>query len=160
MDESGKKTLTAKLTRARQEFLALVADLSQTEWQIPVYSEDQEWTIADILRHLTGAEASMTRLSEIIRDGGEGVPPDFDLARWNARGVQKTREKLPAELLAEMEKNRQKLFRFIDTLEDKDWMKSGRHGSLRIMSIEQIMNQIADHEFTHTKDIKRSLLVE
>ncbi len=159
MDENDKEKLITKLTRARQEFLAMVEPFTQEEWRTLVYSEDQEWTVTDVLRHLASAESSMTRLSEIIRDGGEGVPEDFDLARWNKRGIQKASDKQPPEILAEMSQNRDSLFEFIDSLAEGDWIKSGRHGSLRILTIEQIMNLIADHEFQHTKDIKQALPV-
>ncbi len=159
MNESDKKALEAKLTRARQELLAMVEPFDQEEWQTLVYSEDQEWKVADVLRHLAGAESSMTRLSEIIRDGGEGVPEDFDLARWNKRGIQKASDKQPPEILVEMSQNRESLFKFIDSLTEEDWSKSGRHGSLRIMTIEQIVHLIADHELRHTSDIKQVLAI-
>ena len=158
MSESRQTTIKDKLIRARAGILELVGSFSETEWSTIVYSEGQKWTAVDILRHLTGAESSMTRLIELIRDGGDGVPPDFDLARWNARGIQKSGNKLPSELIAEMSPNRAHLLETINGLKDDDWGKSGRHGSLRIMTIEEILNLIADHELRHTQDIREKLL--
>ena len=100
MTQTRKTTIKNKLTLARDELLALAGSNDEAEWDTVVYSEGQEWTAADILRHLTSAEASMTRLIEIIRDGGEGVPSDFDLQRWNDRGIQKAGEKLPGEMIS------------------------------------------------------------
>ena len=157
MSQAQVSVIEAKLALARQEFLDLITPFSESEWQVVVFSEGDQWTVADILRHLTGAEASMTRLAEIIRDGGEGAPPDFDLQRWNARGIKKSKAKDPQELIEEMSANRIKLFTFIDGLEPDDWSKSGRHGSLQIMSIEEILNQIANHESQHTLDIRKAL---
>ena len=156
MTQTRKTTIKNKLTLARDELLALAGSNDEAEWDTVVYSEGQEWTAADILRHLTSAEASMTRLIEIIRDGGEGVPSDFDLQRWNARGIQKAGEKLPEEMIKEMALNRAHLFSVIDGLADEDWSKSGRHGSLRIMTIEEIINLIADHETQHTLDMREA----
>jgi uncharacterized protein (TIGR03083 family) len=157
MTDSQKTMIKDKLATARVGLLDVVDPFGDAEWATVVYSEEQEWTVADILRHLTGAEASMTRLIELIRDGGDGVPADFDLQRWNSRGVQKAGNKLPSQLIAEMSPNRARLIETIDSLQDDDWSKSGRHGSLRIMTIEQILNLIADHEMQHTQDIREAV---
>ncbi len=157
MTDSRKLAIKAKLTEARQGLLSLVTPYGDKEWATAIYSEDQVWTAADILRHLTSAESSMTRLIELIRDGGDGVPADFDLQRWNARGIQKAGQKAPQDLMAEMSLNRDKLFAVIDGLQDNDWSKSGRHGSLRIMTIEEILNLIGDHESQHTQDIRKAV---
>jgi len=156
MTDSQKTMIKDKLATARLGLLYVVDSCGDAEWATVVYSEGQEWTVTDILRHLTGAEASMTRLIELIRDGGDGVPADFDLQRWNARGVQKATYKLPSQLIAEMSSNRAHLIETIDNLQDDDWSKSGRHGSLRIMTIEEILNLIADHEMDHTQDIREA----
>ena len=158
MTDSRKTTIKDKLARARVGLLDLVDPFGDAEWATVAYSEGQTWTTADILRHVTSAEASMTRLVELIRDGGDGVPADFDLQRWNTRGVQKAGEKLPSELIGEMSHNRALLFATIDGLQDDDWNKSGRHGSLRIMTIEEILNLIADHETQHTQDIRETVI--
>ena len=156
MTESRKTTIKDKLARARAGLLDLVDPFGDAEWDTVAYSDGQEWTTADILRHLTGAEASMTRLIELIREGGDGVPADFDLQRWNARGIEKAGEKLPRELITEMSHNRTHLFDIIDGLQEDDWSKNGRHGSLRIMTIEEILNLIADHETRHAQDIRET----
>ncbi|NJL55631.1 DinB family protein, partial [bacterium] len=65
------------------------------------------------------------------------------------RVVQKAAEKTPNDLVAEFRQNRINLLSFIDTLHDEDWHKQGRHGSLRIMSIEEVCHLIADHELDH-----------
>jgi hypothetical protein len=157
MTNSKKRMIKDELTTARLGLLNLVDPFADAEWATAVYSEEQQWSVVDILRHLTGAEASMTRLIELIRDGGDGVPADFDLQRWNARGIQKAGNKLPDQLIAEMSLNRARLFETIDGLQDDDWIKSGRHGSLRIMTIEEILNLIADHEMQHTQDIREAV---
>ncbi len=56
-----------------------------------------------------------------------------------------------------MEKNREDLLAFMDSLTEEDWQKKGRHGSLKIMTIEEICHIIADHEATHAADISAAL---
>jgi hypothetical protein len=99
----------------------------------------------------------MTNLIENIRKGGEGVPADFDLHRWNNRNVNKAKEKSPQILFDELENNRLRLLELLDSLEEEDWNKQGRHGSLRMMSVEEILNLIADHESWHGNDIRQAI---
>lgn len=159
MSDTKKEEIREALTSARQELLSLLSGLGEWQWAAPVFTHEEEdgWSVADVLRHLASAERGMTATMKHIREGGEGVPTDFDLNRWNARTVAKTKDKVPAELLAEMEKNRERLFHFIDSLEPEDWRKQGRHASLRIMSIEEIARLTADHERRHTADIREAL---
>jgi hypothetical protein len=99
----------------------------------------------------------MTRLIENIRDGGEGASPEFDLTRWNDSRVKKARHKTIADLTADLTQNRTHLLGVIESLGEDDWDKRGRHGSLRIMSIEEILHLIADHEERHMGDIRQAV---
>jgi hypothetical protein len=156
-----KDQLKQALTEQRQALFDLVGSLSEAEWQTAVFPDDEAidppWTIADLLRHLADAEQGMTRLMGVIRDGGEGVPADFDLIRWNNSRLAKNRHKSPAEVMTEMGEARTALFAFMDSLDEADWDKQGRHGSGRILSIAQICAIIADHDRRHMVDMNRAL---
>jgi uncharacterized protein (TIGR03083 family) len=145
-----------KLQKSRQRLLALVEGLSEEQWQRQGFADDATWTVADLLRHLTDSERGMTNLIADIRQGGEGVPPDFDLQRWNRRQVGKLQDKSVATLLADMAANHERLLAVVESLEDGDWEKQGRHASLQVMSVEQILQTIALHERGHTRDIARA----
>jgi hypothetical protein len=149
-----KTDLQAKLVENRAALFMLLQDLTEERWETAVFSESTIWTVSDIVRHLEGAERSMITLMDRIRQGSEGVPEDFDLDRWNASRIKKAKELQPPELMTAMEKNRENLWQFMDSLSDEDWQKKGRHGSLRIMTIEEICHIIADHEAVHANDIK------
>lgn len=157
MTTTKSETVKAKLTSTREEWLATLAGLSDEQWNTRAYSDDSEWRVADILRHVADSERGMTGLMIQIKNGGEGVPPDFDLARWNRRVVDKLGDKPPRELLDSMADNRAALLAFIDTLEEADWDKKGRHASLKIMSIEEVCHLIADHEADHLRTIRVAL---
>lgn len=152
-----QEAIRVQLEDSRQELLRVLAGLSEAEWETAVYTESSTWQVIDLLRHLTEAESSMTRLMALIRDGGVGVPDDFDLDRWNAGRIKKTLGKSTDDLLAEMAQNRANLLAFMDSLAEADWEKKGRHGSGRMMTIEEICAIIADHETTHTADIRAAL---
>ena len=155
--EDRKAIVLRKLERVREELLALVGDVDEAAWERSVFSESDEWLVSDLFRHIVDAEAGMTGLIKNIRDGGTGVPPDFDLVRWNASQVKKTKEKSIDDLTADLVKNRAKLLNVVETLEEEDWDKKGRHASLIIMTIEEVLHRIADHESEHTEDIRRAL---
>lgn len=157
MSEARKAAARQSLTTARQDLFAVLQSLDDDQWDSIIYSENESWRISDLLRHLNAAEYDMAQLIERIRGGEPGVPEDFDLNRWNARSVRRTLEKSPAQLMAEMEQNRSALFELIDSLQDDEWALEGRHGSLRIMTVEQILQRIADHEVEHAADIRASV---
>jgi uncharacterized damage-inducible protein DinB len=155
MDEK-KEAVKGDLADARNGLFAVLQELRESAWDIPVYSEGETWTVADILRHLTASERDMTLLIERIRQGSGGVPEDFDLKRWNSRSIVKAESKSPADLQAEMYENRTYLLGMIDSIEPKEWDIQGRHASLRIMTVEEILHLIADHERRHTVDIRQA----
>lgn len=157
MSDSKKETLRAKLNANRQELMEMLQGLSDKQWNIVVFSEGEGWRVSDLLRHLVDAERSMTNLIDNIRKGGEGVPADFDLQRWNSRNVNKAKEKSPDLLFGDLEANRTRLFELLDSLAEEDWARQGRHGSLRMMTVEEILNLIADHESWHGGDIRKAI---
>lgn len=152
-----KERILEKLAGVRQTLLDTVAEIKEEAWERNVFSESEEWRVSDLFRHIVDAEPGMTRLIENIRDGGQGAPPDFDLARWNASRVKKASHKTIAELTADLAQNRADLLQVIDTLDENDWDKQGLHASLKIMTIEQILDRIADHEVQHMEDIRRAV---
>jgi uncharacterized protein (TIGR03083 family) len=156
--DAKKKEIKDELSDARSVLFAILQGLSEAAWDTMVYSEGETWTVADILRHLTAAERDMTLLVERIRKGAGGVPADFDLDRWNRRSIEKAESKSPADLQAEMRENRLHLIGVIDSIEPEEWDIRGRHGSLRIMTVEEILRLIADHERRHTADIRNATI--
>lgn len=152
-----KAAVLQNLASSRARTMSLAWSLSEEQWAGMAYDEGSEWRVVDILRHVADSERGMTALIVQVKDGGEGVPADFDLARWNKRTVEKLQEKGPEQLLGEMTQNRAKLLEVIESLGPDDWDKKGRHASLQILSIEQICNLIADHERDHMAAVRAAV---
>lgn len=157
MKDERKEAIKDKLTAAREEFFDALSGLTAEQWEALGYSEGSEWRVVDVLRHVADSEPGQMRLMIQIKGGGEGVPADFDLHRWNQRVITKSAEKGPQELLNGMAQNRVALFEFIDSLDETDWDKKGRHASLQIMTIEEVCHLIADHERGHIAGIREAL---
>lgn len=152
-----KESLRQYLIESRAALLDCFHSLSPEQWQTVVFSEENQWTAADILRHLVSAQRGMASQITQIQSGGTGVPDDFDLARWNARSVQKTQEKTVSQLLTELETGQADVLSVLDTMQKDDLEKKGRHGSGRILSIAEIFHLIGSHERTHAQDIQQVL---
>jgi hypothetical protein len=147
-----------KLVDNRKTLKTFLGTLSPEQWDTLVYSEGEQWSVADLLRHLNQGEYGMIRLMEDIRQGGEGASADFDLNRWNSSGVRKSRDKTPAELLEALDSNREYLWQFMESLSAEDLAKEGRHGSGRILTIAAIIEVIAGHDMRHLADIRQALV--
>ena len=156
--KNDKKTRVAeKLSAARSDLFQFARDLHEGDWTRPIYTHGEEWTAQDVLRHLAWAEGGMTRLIQQIRQGHKGVAEDFDLDRYNAGGVEKLKEKTPAELMAMMDENRERTLQLLEELSDKELALEGRHASGNIMSVEAILRLIGLHERQHLRDLQQSL---
>jgi uncharacterized protein (TIGR03083 family) len=161
VSKNRKDLIRQRLATSRQDLLSLLETLSQEQWQTAVFSEEEDgWQVADVLRHLVAAERGMLNLIERIRVGEEGVPADFDLHRYNNAMVRKSKEKSPPVLLADMSDVRERLLGLLESIEEDDWQKKGRHGSMHIMTIEEIFKTIALHDKMHGRDIRHALALE
>ena len=157
MNNGHKEAVIEHLNLTRAPLMAFLSALTPVQWETAVQSEDAEWTVADIVRHLANAEKGMTGLIKQFKVGKDPVPPDFDRERYNKRSVEKTKDESPEALLSSMKQNREHLLAVIDSLTADDWQKKGRHASLRMMTIEEVCRLIADHEVAHLQDMQESL---
>jgi MarR-like DNA-binding transcriptional regulator SgrR of sgrS sRNA len=145
------------LDQTRREVKQILDRLQPDDWEKPIQEEDQHWTARQIVSHMVSAQKGMSGQIARISAGEETVPPDFDLNRWNRRSVEKSADKTPQELLAALDEDREALKQTLRGLQDSDFDKRGRHGSLRIMSVEEIARLIGTHEAEHARIIAEKL---
>jgi CTP-dependent riboflavin kinase len=72
---------------------------------------------------------------------------------WNTRQVAKKRETDVASLVASLKESRENVLRFLDELADKHLAIRGWHASGAEMTLDQMFEQLAQHESGHAKDI-------
>ncbi|OLS25353.1 MAG: hypothetical protein HeimC3_15670 [Candidatus Heimdallarchaeota archaeon LC_3] len=155
--EEKKNQIREKLSYTRGELINTIKNLTVETLNKKNSNKDESWTIIEALRHLFEAERGMISLMMNINKGSEGVPEDFDLNRYNKRSVQKLAEKNLDLLLDGFKENRIRLFEFLTKISLTELAKKGRHGSLLILTIEQIFNLIGDHEQGHLNKIKSEI---
>ncbi len=157
MSENQSTHWQQKLAESRAALLALLHGLTEEQWQTPVFSEGQPWTVRTVVSHLIDGERGMSIQVHKIRKGEEATPPDFDLNRWNA-GVQKRVGDLTStELIAALEATRTRTLDGMATLQENEWALTGRHPSRGLITVDQYYETIHGHELSHTADMKRAL---
>lgn len=151
-----KEILKTMLTESH-ETLNHVLDAVGDRWDTPIYSDGLQWTARQIVVHLADAERGHYNQLTNIAEGREVIPPDFDIERYNKRTTEKHAEKTVAQARAEIAESRKALMAWLDSLDADKLTRTGRHASLNIMSVEEILKIVARHEREHAQDIARAL---
>jgi uncharacterized protein (TIGR03083 family) len=149
--------LAEKLKAEGEKLAAFFAALDEHTWNAGVYTEGATWTVRAVLAHLVTAERGFVRLFESIREGGSGVSEDFSIDRYNARQQEKTRDLLPAELLAQFGAVRADMVAFVSGLQEADLERIGRHPFLKETSLREMIKMVYLHNQMHLRDLKRVL---
>ncbi|MBI5666764.1 MAG: DinB family protein [Chloroflexi bacterium] len=145
-----------QLAEARQ-YLNNVLDQVGDRWDAQVYAEGAAWTVRQLLVHLMITDKGHNNMMMAIARGENTIPDDFDLERFNRRSVEKRAEVTPEEARAALAQTAAERDAWLDTIDDDTLLKQGRHGSMRVLSIEQILGVVADHDRNHANDIARVL---
>lgn len=150
------ETLKQALTDARQH-LNRVLDQVGDRWETQVYFDGAQWNARQLLIHLVIANQGLNNQAMGIAEGREVIPADFDVNRYNQRSVEKRAEMSVDEARASLEESLSALLTWLDSVDDAALDKTGRHASLRILSVEQIVRQTAEHERIHANDLAKAL---
>ena len=110
----------APVVRQRRRFEAMLTELSDDDWRSP--SRCDEWTVGDVVAHLTGVNAFW---QASILAGLAGTPTrmlvGFDPATTPALMVDAMRGLAPEELLGQFVASNRALLDVIDGLDDDGW---------------------------------------
>ena len=150
------EAIKADLAAGRQR-LNEVLDQIGDQWETQVYADGLQWNVRQLVNHLADADRAQSNLVINLAEGKDIIPADFDLERYNRRVTEKTAEKSPDQSREEMAAQRQQLLTWLDGLDEAKLDLIGRHGSLNLLSITQILGVIANHERTHADDIAQAL---
>lgn len=149
--------LADKLKSEGEKFYTLFAGLTDEQWQVEVYTEDQTWTIRNVLSHFVTSERGLVKLFERIRVSGEGSSEDFSIDRYNAAQQRKTGELSPQELLEQYKAVRSDAVAWTLSLDESDLEKQGRHPFLGLTTIREMIKMLYLHNHIHYRDMKKVL---
>lgn len=144
----------ARLAESRAT-LNQVLDLVQNRADEQLYSDGAQWTIRQLAIHLALADKGHNQMLFHYAEGKEYIPADYDIDRYNKRSVDKSDSMTFEQARASLAESRAELLAWLDTLTDETILdKTGRHATLQIMSLSQIMEIMARHEEGHAKDMQ------
>jgi|ERR1700690_3125948 hypothetical protein len=149
--------LAQKLKSEGERFAAFFGGLADDQWKKEVYTEGSVWTIRNILSHLMTSERAFVKLFESIRQGGQGVPEDFVIDRYNASQQAKTKDLTPQELLKQYKAIRSQMIEWVSGISAADLDKTGRHPYLGPTTLREMIKMIYIHNQTHYRDLRRVL---
>jgi hypothetical protein len=155
MSERTEK-IKANLADARQHLNAILDQVGD-RWETQIYSDGAAWTARQLAIHLMVTDKGHNNTLKGIANGEEIIPADFDLERFNRRSVEKRAETSVEEARASLAVTAAERDAWLDTIDDTTLDKKGRHGSMRVLSVEEITQVIADHDRDHSNDIARAL---
>lgn len=143
-----------------RKYLNAVLEQVDGRWESQVYSDGLGWTVRQLVHHLADADKGHNNQVMNIADGRDIIPEDFDIERYNASVTRKTAEKTVEESREGLAQSREKLMTWLGILDESKLDIQGRHASLRILTVEQILGVLADHERGHAQDIASALDIE
>jgi len=149
--------LADKLTSEGEKFYSLFAGLRDDQWNLEVYTEDQTWTVRNVLAHFVTSERGLVKLFERIRAGGEGAAADFSIDRYNAAQQEKAKDISPQELLEQYKEVRSDSVAWTLSISDADLEKEGRHPYLGVTKIREMLKTLYVHNQLHYRDMKKVL---
>lgn len=152
-----KHQLHEHLIHTREHLLEVIGQLQPADWDKVVQSSEGGWTVKQALLHIATSETGQIATGKAIANGQPTVPDDFDLNRYNARQVEKNKDRQPAEIVSGMAESRQKLLAFLEEVSEEALDKRGKHARGDVISLEQLFYRIGEHEAEHTAEIKRAL---
>jgi len=151
-----KEKLMARLSESR-DYVNRVFDKVGDRWEQPVYSDGLAWSVRRLANHLADADRGHNNQVMNIAEGRDIIPEDFDIERYNRRVTEKTTDKSAEAALEELNQSREILRDWLFALDESKLDARGRHATLRVMSVEEILYQQADHEEAHARDIASAL---
>ena len=148
--------LAKRLRSEGEKMTAFFTELSDADWNQTVYTEGETWTVRNVLVHFVTAEQGFLKLFPSIVAGGEGASVDFDIDRYNARQQEKGQALTPQELLVQFQDVREKMATWVETLNEADLAKEGRHPFLGETTVEEMIKLVYRHNQIHYRDIRGS----
>ncbi len=148
--------IKADLADSRR-YLNNVLDQVGDHWDTQVYSDGAAWTVQQLALHLMITDKGHNNMLKGIATGEETIPADFDLERFNRRSVEKRAETPVDEIRSSLATTAADREAWLDTIDDETLDKTGRHGSMHILSIAKILSVVANHDRDHAADIARVL---
>ncbi len=153
-----KENLRQTIEADHAASLAIFRRVSPAQWEKPVPSDEgANWKARDVLAHVAISEGGQLAVIQRVLAGEGGVPPDFELSRYNRRSVQKQAERSVDDFLATIERDHAQVLAMLATVSDADLDKTGRHARGDVLTVERFFHRITEHRREHAEDLAKNL---
>jgi phage-related protein len=143
-----------KLDESMNTFESVIGKLEEKDLMVKINEGENGWTVIEILRHIQNSENGMTKNLESILKGGDGVPLNFDLMKFNTSANKEMKEISLEQILQNMRNYRKNTLAVLSNVKDNQWKLEGRHPSQEIFTVEKIFEIIWSHPIDHLKGIR------
>lgn len=156
--EERKRATRDYMNDSHRRSWSILRSLTEADLGIPVYqSEENEWSVKNILAHLADAETGLLGQARRIAKGEETLPADFDINRWNRSAVRKRSDRPFREHLSIIEATFGDAIQFLEEVEPHKLEWRGRHSSGAMLTLEEYFHRIVDHRLEHASDMKEAI---
>ena len=153
-----KDLIRIHLASRHAESMEILQALRPEEANTLVYSHGSEtWTARDVLAHLADSEAGLQMQIRRLAGGEDGVPPDFDLARWNRSAVQRRTGKSLDELRSQVLQAHEQALALLEELDEDALDLRGFVSIGEVLSVKDLFLRVGDHRLEHASDIRRAI---
>ncbi|MCS6835823.1 MAG: DinB family protein [Anaerolineae bacterium] len=156
MSRTQIEALQDQLAQARAHLLDALSRVGDRV-DAQIYSEGAQWTVRQLAIHLMIADQGHNNMIFAAARGENIIPEDYDLERFNRRSVEKAAEVSLEQAIERMSESRRALLEWLADKDDSVLAHEGRHASLHMMTIAQMMGVMVGHERGHADDILRFL---
>jgi uncharacterized damage-inducible protein DinB len=146
----------ARMAEAR-EYLFAQLDQVKDHSEEQLYSDGASWTIRQLVIHLMISDKGIVNVMQGIVQGGNPIPEDYDLDRYNKRSVEKKAEVSIDEAMEALKTQREEFVVWLRSMDDSILELEGRHPDMQTRKLSQFLNIIAGHEKQHADDIAKHL---
>jgi len=147
--------LAKRLEKEGAKALDYFNALTDEQWQVEVYMEDQIWNIRHVLAHFVTSERGLLELFKQIRKGGPGASEEFSIDYYNARQQEKSKDLTTQELLEQFADVRADTVEWVSHLSEADLAMEGRHPFLGQVPLVDMLKMIYLHNQIHFRDFRK-----
>ena len=152
-----KADIISQLQEGGRQTERFFRSLDPAALHTPVYTDELTWNVRQVLAHFITIEQSMQWLFRNILAGGPGSPEDFDLMRYNREQPPKLDNLSLDELLSRFRSVRRETIDIVESMDESDLDRTGRHPYHGIDRLEVFIRWAAEHARRHENDVRRAL---
>lgn len=151
-----KQTLVSNLASARERIIGLL-ERAKPHSEEQLYSDGAAWTIRQLATHLMIADRGITMVIQNIASGGNPIPEDYDVDRYNKRSVEKMPDVSIDAAIAAMRDSRADLLAWLEGADEAALTRVGRHPLRFEAPLSRFLEIMALHDHQHADDLEKYL---